>query len=440
MRAGQDYAGAAAAVAGSFAVTDASETTATTTGAMTDDTLYDVYVVAEDAAADENRTLKYVAAGGAAPADNLSPVYKTTVTTSDGTAPLFSGNPCAGPGCPSALHSLTYEHSAYPILESCSTSGFTLKVKVSEANSIVHYTVVGYADLAAIKAQSDPTNEEVSDATSPYTPALTSSAITPLKTGSITCTSADTEYSAAVTGVGATGFYQVFVTVEGPNGNLGDGDVLRTANENPTKLAPCVAPQSGELITWTATDTTLKADVFLSAPAVVHYVLLRHDAPAPNPTQILLGLDANGASPPCADCDFADSSSSAVAGNTSCAHGGTTIWSGTGCTLETFANLSNAVEYDLYMVTTHSNATAVASDNTGPDGSGVFYAEFSRSPIGPATGRATDSVAPLFSASYPKLADVRATTATLLAKLNEAGTVWYAVLEGGTRRRWTPRS
>ena len=300
MRAGQDYAGAAAAVAGSFAVTDASETTATTTGAMTDDTLYDVYVVAEDAAADENRTLKYVAAGGAAPADNLSPVYKTTVTTSDGTAPLFSGNPCAGPGCPSALHSLTYEHSAYPILESCSTSGFTLKVKVSEANSIVHYTVVGYADLAAIKAQSDPTNEEVSDGTSPYTPALTSSAITPLKTGSITCTSADTEYSAAVTGVGATGFYQVFVTVEGPNGNLGDGDVLRTANENPTKLAPCVAPQSGELITWTATDTTLKADVFLSAPAVVHYVLLRHDAPAPNPTQILLGLDANGASPPCA--------------------------------------------------------------------------------------------------------------------------------------------
>ena len=431
VRAGQDYAGAAAAVAGSFAVTDASETTATTTGAMTDDTLYDVYVVAEDAAADENRTLKYVAAGGAAPADNLSPVYKTTVTTSDGTAPLFSGNPCAGPGCPSALHSLTYEHSAYPILESCSTSGFTLKVKVSEANSIVHYTVVGYADLAAIKAQSDPTNEEVSDGTSPYTPALTSSAITPLKTGSITCTSADTEYSAAVTGVGATGFYQVFVTVEGPNGNLGDGDVLRTANENPTKLAPCVAPQSGELITWTATDTTLKADVFLSAPAVVHYVLLRHDAPAPNPTQILLGLDANGASPPCADCDFADSSSSAVAGNTSCAHDGTTIWSGTGCTLETFANLSNAVEYDLYMVTTHSNATAVASDNTGPDGSSVFYAEFSRSPIGPATGRATDSVAPLFSASYPKLADVRATTATLLAKLNEAGTVWYAVLEGG---------
>ena len=140
------------------------------------------------------------------------------------------------------------------------------------------------------------------------------------------------------------------------------------ANENPTKLAPCVAPQSGELITWTATDTTLKADVFLSAPAVVHYVLLRHDAPAPNPTQILLGLDANGASPPCADCDFADSSSSAVAGNTSCAHDGTTIWSGTGCTLETFANLSNAVEYDLYMVTTHSNATAVASDNTGPTG------------------------------------------------------------------------
>ena len=432
VRAGQDYAGTAAAVAGSFDVASAaSAASATTTGTMTDATLYDVYAVAEDAAADENRTLAYVAAGGAAPADNLSPVAKTTVTTADGTAPLFSGNPCGGLGCPSALHSPTYEHSAYPVLEACSASGFTLKVKVSEAGSTVHYTVVGYADLAAIKAQSDPTNEEVSLGTSPYTPALTSSPITPLKTGSISCADADTEYSAAVTGVGATGFYQVFVTVEGPNGNLGDGDVLRTAAENPTKLAPCVAPQSGDLITWTATDTTLKADVFLSAPAVVHYVLLRRGAPAPNPTQVLLGLDAGGNAPPCAGCDFADTSSSATAGNTSCAHDGATIWDTTGCTLETFANLTNAEEYDLYLVTTHSNATAVASDNTGPDGSSVFYAEFSRSVVGPATGRATDGVAPLFSASYPKLVDVKATTATLAAKLNEAGKVWYAVLEGG---------
>lgn len=418
VRAGQDYSGAAATVAGSFDVADTSATTTTTTGAMTDGTTYDVYVVAEDAAADENRTLAYVAAGGAAPADNLSPVYKTSVTTADGTAPLFS--------------------ASYPKLEACSASGFTLKVKVDKAGSTVHYTVVGYADLAAIKAQSDPTNEEVSLGTSPYTPALTSSAITPLKTGSVSCANADTEYSASVTGVGATGFYQVFVTVEGPNGNLGDGDVQRTANENPTKLAPCVAPQSGDLITWTATDTSLKADVFLSAPAVVHYVLLKHDAPAPTPAQVLLGVDASGNAPPCFDCDFADTSSSAVAGNTSCAHDGATIWDTTGCTLETFGNLTNAAEYDLYLVTTHSNATAVASDNTGPDGSSVYYAEVSRAVVGPATGRATDSVAPLFSASYPKLVDVKATTATLAAKLNEAGKVWYAVLEGGDATTVTP--
>ena len=410
VRDGQDYAGVAAAVAGSFDVANTSATTVTTTGAMMDSTSYDVYVVAEDTAGDESRALAYGFDGSAGPADNLSPVSKTTVTTADGTAPLFA--------------------AGYPVLEACSTSGFTLKVKVGEAGSTVHYMVVGYDDLAAIKAPTDPTNEDVSLKTT-YEPALTMGDITPLKTGSIDCEDADFEYSAVETGVDATGFYQVFVTVEGPNGNLGDGDVLRTAAENPTKLAPCVAPQSGDLITWNVTDTTLQADVFLSAPAVVHYVLLRHHASAPSPTQVLLGLDAGGRAPPCADCDFADTSSPAVAGSTNCAHDGVTIWDTTGCALATFTNLSLAVEYDLYVVTTHSNDTAVASDNTGPDGSAVYYAEVSRAVVGPATGRTTDSVAPLFSASYPKLVDVKATTATLAAKLNEAGKVWYAVLEGG---------
>ena len=284
--------------------------------------------------------------------------------------------------------------------------------------------------MAAIKAQSDPTNEEVSDGTSPYTPALTSSAITPLKTGSITCTSADTEYSAAVTGVGATGFYQVFVTVEGPNGNLGDGDVLRTANENPTKLAPCVAPQSGELITWTATDTTLKADVFLSAPAVVHYVLLRHDAPAPNPTQILLGLDANGASPPCADCDFADSSSSAVARNTSCArrhHDLERHWVHAGDVRESQQRGGVRPVHGHDALQRHGGGVG----QHRPRRELRFLRGVFAKPDRPGDGPRGRQRRAALLASYPKLADVRATTATLLAKLNEAGTVWYAVLEGG---------
>ena len=55
----------------------------------------------------------------------------------------------------------------------------------------------------------------------------------------------------------------------------------------------------------------------------------------------------------------------------------------------TFTNLSRAVTYDLYTIVTHVNASAgnaiaslqsASSDTTGPDGSLVYYAEFTRIP------------------------------------------------------------
>ena len=203
---------------------------------------------------------------------------------------------------------------------------------------MVHYMVVAYADLTALAASSDPTMEEVSLGAA-YTPALTSTLVTPVAAGTIPSTgtlAAGEAVTATVSMTAQTGFYQVFVVTEGPNGNLGDGDARRTTNENPTKLAPCLVPQSDssddyyqKTMSWTTADTTLTAKAFLTAPATVHYVLLRSGSPAPNPTQVLEGKDSALATPPCQDyvnpdgddwldvrCYFADNSKTDTAGST----------------------------------------------------------------------------------------------------------------------------
>ena len=395
MVAGQDYKGDAAAVRGSFAVTAAAtEASAVTTHALTDATTYNVYVaMADDASAHALRI--------ADATDNVSPVVALQVTTSDGTAPLFSGNPCASQldqECPSALHSLTYEHSRYPKLSNCAPDGFDVEVSVDEDGSVVHYVVVAYADLTALKASSDPTMEEVSLG-SAYTPALTSAQVTPVASGTVPASgtlSAGQVASATVSMTAQTGFYQVFVVTEGPNGNLGDGDVRRTTNENPTKLAPCLVPQSDssddyyqKTVSWTTADTTLTAKVFLTAPATVHYVLLRSGSPAPNPTQVLEGKDSALATPPCQDyvhpdgddwldarCYFADNGKTDTAGSATCGADGSTLWDDdTPCDVATFTNLTRGETYDLYTVTTHVNGT-VLTDSTGPDGASTFTPNF----------------------------------------------------------------
>lgn len=433
--AGVDSTGTAAAVAGSFAVTDTTATTDTVT-AVLDSTSYTVYVVAKDSAGSETRVTR----SGSTPSDNLSPVHVATVTTADGTAVLFTGNPCATDGCLSNLYNL--DHSKYPFMSDCAADEFTLTVAVAEASSKVHYVVVAYADATALAAQSDPTMEEVSLGTDPYTPTLTGAPVTLIASGTIPCTDADTEYVETVTSLGGnTLMYQVFVTTEGPNGNLGDGDVLRTVLENPTKLAPCVAPQLSDntnywyqkLVTWpnTSDDTTLQADVFLTSAAVVYYVLLKRGSDAPTPTQIIVGQDSHGDAPPCADCDFADNGLSNTAGSTECGFDGVPIFDdGSGCTVTTFTGLSSSDEYDFYMVTKHATGS-LDSDNTGPDGSSVVYGEFSRSVVGPVAARTTDTTAPFFVASYPKTVDVTGVSATLVARLTETGKVWWVVLDKG---------
>ena len=454
VKAGKDYAGANAEVSGTFSVTSAGVLTkATTDDPLTDGIVYDVYVIAEDDAADDARTHK----PGLTASDNLQAApTKVQVTTADGTAPLFSGNPCDSKKhevCTSILHSETYQHSKYPLMTDCAADKFTLTVNVDEPGSTVYYVVVADAtdySSASAAPTTDPTLEQIKDGVD-YTDVRNSASVTVLDAGSVTATLAGTDYDVDVTFTApSTKYYSVFVATEGPNGNLGDGDVRRTARTQPTKLAPCVmanlvgASAVTDQVRWTATDDSLVAKMHLSSPAVVSYVLLRKGSPAPSPTQVLNGKDSAGNSPACYDyrdlsaprnnvrCFFADNSKTDTAGSTDCVSDGygTVADDTTACTIATFTNLSNAVEYDLYAVATHVNGT-VKSDETGPDsttGTPIYYGEFTRVPV-KATGRTTDSVAPFFKSSFPKVKAIKGDEAVLEVQLNEAGTVYYVVDE-----------
>ena len=391
--AGQDYKGDAAAVRGSFAVTAAAtEASAVTTHALTDATTYNVYVAMADDASSDARI--------ADATDNVSPVVALQVTTSDGTAPLFSGNPCASQldqECPSALHSLTYEHSRYPKLSNCAPDGFDVEVSVDEDGSVVHYVVVAYADLTALKASSDPTMEEVSLG-SAYTPAPTSAQVDSRGVRHDVLSGRLRGPSRVGDGVddGADGVLPGVRRDRGPEREPRRRRRATHHQREPhqARAVPRAAErQLGRLLPKVLVveqddggHDAFTAKVFLTAPATVHYVLLR-GSPAPNPTQVLEGKDSALATPPCQDyvhpdgddwldarCYFADNGKTDTAGSATCGADGSTLWDDdTPCDVATFTNLTRGETYDLYTVTTHVNGT-VLTDSTGPDGASTFYA------------------------------------------------------------------
>lgn len=448
IKAGQDYKGNTAAVRGSWRVSAADTPyTITTTHALSDSTLYNVYVAVEDDAGDDGRPHKYKY-------DNnlVGRERALQVTTADGSAPLFTGNPCNSSldeVCPSALHSYAYEHSIFPQMSDCRVGEFTLTVNVNEDGSTVHYMVVGY-DPTNVDDVVDPTNEEVAGQAM-YTPRTRSGngsipAPSQLDIGAIDAPVSGTTYSKRVKFThSAASYYQVFVTTEGPSGNLGDGDVKRTTNVNPTKMAPCLVTHNFVNVSWDVKDTELVAKVYLTAPATVYYVLLRGGSPAPNPTQILNGQDSANATSVCYDhvdpfnfrndvrCYFADTSQTNTSGSKVCDPASGTLWSGSSfCQVATFTNLSRAETYDLYTVVTHVNRSASAgTDAAGRDGTTVFYAEFTRVPERNAV-RTYDRMAPFFKPGYPRVTDVRGDGFMLAVQLDEPGAVYFVVVEGGS--------
>jgi hypothetical protein len=227
IKAGQDYKGNTADVRGTWRIpTAGAPYTTTTTHVLTDSTLYNVYVAVEDDAGEDGRPHKYGY-------DNNLIAHERAleVTTADGTAPLFTGNPCNSSldvVCPSALHSYAYEHSIFPHMSNCGSNKFTLTVNVNEAGSTVYYMVVGYTS-AVVTTTVDPTNEQVAGQAG-YTSVVGSVSVSPLWYGAISAPVAGTTYSKDVTftntawgsagsggggsGGSGPGYYQVFVTTK----------------------------------------------------------------------------------------------------------------------------------------------------------------------------------------------------------------------------------
>ena len=76
-----------------------------------------------------------------------------------------------------------------------------------------------------------------------YTPALTSARV-PWRPARFFGTLSACRASATVSMTAQTGFYQVFVVTEGPNGNLGDGCFDAPPTRTPRKAGKCLVPQS----------------------------------------------------------------------------------------------------------------------------------------------------------------------------------------------------
>ena len=385
--AGQDYSGAVAAVSGFFDVEDATgEHVDVHAGSKLDSTTYNVYIVAQDDAALDDRTRRLNADGTAVTlTNNTSPVAVVQVDIPDGAAPLFL--------------------DGYPAMSDCSDGGFTLKARVNEDSTEVLYAVVAYSSTADAKltgaSSTDPTHQEVEAGTGFAA------------SGSIAC-SLGSECSEEVTFTALTsGHYQVFVSVKGPADNLGDGETARSEYETPTKMAPCLLGSGDAAVTWDdSEDTKLTASVELNAPAEVYYVFLPEAAAAPSATQIFAGQDADG--------------------NAATNAGSKTIEAeiGTDTELDAFTGVARAETYKLHVATKHASGTMA----TGPDGAAATYdkdTSYARVPFVSAQ-RAADARMPFFVDQYPTLTEIRGDSATLTVALDEPGKVYWLVEEKST--------
>jgi uncharacterized repeat protein (TIGR02543 family) len=165
VKAGKNNAGNAAFASGSITLTANTEASATATG-LAPGNNYDVYVVAEDAATTPNL--------------QTTPVQKdiTTLTTADTTAPSWV--------------------SGYPLADTATAAGFTVRTKIDEAGT-AYFVVV--ADGATA-----PTVDQVKAG-------ATYGSVTVLKSGSWTL-AANTESSTALSGLTANTAYDVYFVAQ----------------------------------------------------------------------------------------------------------------------------------------------------------------------------------------------------------------------------------
>ncbi|XRB12629.1 hypothetical protein RI054_04g24650 [Pseudoscourfieldia marina] len=407
----RDYLGNTASVCGTWAVPTAGVvSTVTTTHTLTDMTLYDVYVACED---DEPANWIH-------PGPNLQPYpVKLQVTTADGSAPLWN-----------IAHPDTIGTTRYPYTSSVSATGFTLFVQLLEANSKVHYTVVKVTD-------GDPTKSDVAalakGTSSTYTSPGTATVVTPFTSGSINVPSINATYTGAVTFTNAVpDAYHVFVVTEDAVGNVGNGNILRTAQRQAHLMPPGLS--GGLNVAATPTQGDFTVTMATTSKANAYLVLLNDGATVPNVTQIKAGKDSKNNSPICGSaCDFADNNQATTAQTLA----STTLTDANAFTTTSFTAISNLTEgykYNAYMVL--DDADIDCSFETG-----VKYSDG----IGTTTGAlhrvstmikvtTADETPPEWYTGFPYAADIAATSFKAVFQVDEPAHVCYVLLSGGAAR------
>jgi len=371
IKACKDYLGNSALVCGSVAISAAATpaTVTTTYSGLADNTLYDVYVTAEDT--DGNL---------------VGTPTKLAITTADGSAPLFK--------------------SGYPFISKITATGSTavtaeLQVKTDEPG-YVKYVVI--ADNAV-----HPTKSQVAAG-------VDYGAVTLKTSGSIAVSAADTVYTGTATisvagaGVVSAGNgYQLFAVTEDAGGNVGDGDVARTALLGARSVAPGFV---GAPATTSLLEKTFYLSVQLPSQGNTYFVVLKSGATVPTPAQVKAKTDAFGHSAP--GGEFADTSSATAGGSVVMAN----VFTATS-TVQVL-NVTRGTEYDVYFVN-DDNGLQISS---AVDSSTPLYSEFSRQ-VTKLVVTTPDNTAPLFKAGFPNFANALGTSFDLTIQIDEPGTAYY---------------
>lgn len=430
--AGLDYSGNTAFVQGNWSVPSGTQSSVITTNWLEDAVVYDVYVTCQDL---PRTYLVNVATSGI----HTQPLpAKVTVVTVTGNAPLWTGNPFQQDTSDLRTWAWYYGHSKYPYFSQASATGFILTVRMTQ-NGTVAYTVVPRLDADPVKADVIATSVNGAlNYTSKAAVSPPNTLVTPLAAGNISV-AANTTANITVTGLSGADYVVYVITVDGATGNLGDGDILQGFVENPTKMAPGVFSFDPVIA-----DEDIVLNVLTTSKANVSYVVLNAGAPAPNPWQIVNGLDSLNNSAPCFNdpkpqlptpppgspgnrgipritCYIANTYNTYASGSFVCPAGSTS----TPCTIGTVTNLTAGRSYDIYVVSMLPSEAEI----TGSDYStfGSSYNEFSRVPV-VYTVTTTDTEAPDFLPGYPAVININSSSFTLTAQMEEAGTLYYVLV------------
>jgi chitodextrinase len=262
--------------------------------------------------------------------------------------------------------------SQYPKADTATASGFTVRAKINEAGTAYYVVVADGATAPSVAQVKDGQDSSGSAA---------------LKSGTISL-SANTEGSAAVTGMSENTAYDVYLVAQDAYNNLqsnaGSVNISTLDVSAPTNTSGW--PKAD---TATANGFTVRAKI--NEAGTAYYVVVADESSAPSVAQIKAGQNASGTA--------------------ALASGNISLSADTEATKVVNA-LVGSTAYDVYVVS--------QDDETTPN------VQSSASKLDITT--LADTTAPTWTSGWPKVDTATGTGFTVRAKINEAGTAYYVVV------------